>query len=183
MNKFWPTLNLSAIESAKCRSEFHKLSLALLDSASKLASSYEFRYNFTWPVRHFPHPAMISTAHSFSCPTALAVALGGWCNVPKSLNVHLMHRSSLMTAGQDRSIWLRGTKLQEGRQNFILQTFVICIPWQLNWSNKYIQAVDSKTGRKEACRRRLERKKNYKRIALNGFSGLRIRRGRVFWRR
>ena len=59
-------------------------------------------YNFTWPVRHYPHSAMISTALPSSGPTALAVALAGCCTVPTSLNVHLMYRSYIMTAGQDR---------------------------------------------------------------------------------
>jgi len=101
MYKFWPTSNLSATESAKCRSEFHKLPLVLLDSAYRLVSSFEVPYNFTWPFRHFPHSAMISTDHPFSGPTALAAALAGFSDVPKSLNVHLMCRSSIMTAGQD----------------------------------------------------------------------------------
>jgi len=46
---------------------------------------------------------MISTTVPFSCPTTLAVDLGGCCNVPISLNVHLMYRSSIVTAGQDWS--------------------------------------------------------------------------------
>jgi hypothetical protein len=45
---------------------------------------------------------MISTAHLFSGPTALAVALAGCGNNPISLNVDLMYRSSIMIAGQDR---------------------------------------------------------------------------------
>jgi len=45
---------------------------------------------------------MISTALPYSGPTALAVALAGCCTVPTSLNVHLMYRSYIMTAGQDR---------------------------------------------------------------------------------
>ena len=106
MYRFWPTLNLSAIESAKCPSELHKLPLALSNSAYRLASSYEFHYNFTWPFRHFPHSAMICTAHPFSGPTALAVALAECCNVPISQNVHLMYRSSILKAGQDRSLGL-----------------------------------------------------------------------------
>jgi hypothetical protein len=92
----------AGIESSKCRSEFHKLPLALLHSACRLASSYAIHYIFTWPIRHSPHPAMISTAHPFSGPTALAVALAGCCNFRISLNVHLMYRGSIMTAGQDR---------------------------------------------------------------------------------
>ena len=54
VNQFWPMSNLSGIESAKCRSEFHKLPVAFLHSAYRLDGSYEVRYNFTWPVRH-PH--------------------------------------------------------------------------------------------------------------------------------
>jgi len=111
MNKFWPTLNLSGIESAKCRSEYHRLPVALLHSAHTLASSYKVLYSFTWPVRHFPHSAMISTSHPFSGPTALAVALGGCCNVPISQIVHLMYRSSIMTVGQDRSLGLSNRRV------------------------------------------------------------------------
>jgi hypothetical protein len=60
------------------------------------------------PLRHFPHSNMISTAHSFSCPTALAVALGGRCRLPISQYPHLIARSSLMTRGEDRwSFYLR----------------------------------------------------------------------------
>jgi hypothetical protein len=102
MYKFWPTLNLSAIESVKCRSEFHKLPLALFHSAYRLASSYEFHHNFTWPVGHSSHSAMISTAHPIGGPTALTVALAGCCNFSISPNVHLMYRSYLMTTGEER---------------------------------------------------------------------------------
>jgi len=107
-SKFWPTKNLPAMESAKCRSQFHTLPLALLPSAYSLDSSYEVPYNFTWPVRHFPHSAMICPAHPFSGPTALAVVLGGCWNFPISLNVSLMSRLSLITAGLGRrSFYLR----------------------------------------------------------------------------
>ena len=100
--KLWATSNRAGIESWKCRSEFHKLPLALLHSVYRLASSYEAPFIFTWPVRYYPHWTMISTALPFSGPTALAVALAGCCTVPTSLNVHLMYRSYVMTAGQDR---------------------------------------------------------------------------------
>jgi len=101
-SKFWPTKNLSAIDSAKCRSEFLKLPLTLLHSAYRLDSSYELHYSFTWPVRHYPHSAMISTAHSISGPTALAVALAGRCIVRISLHLHLIIRRSVMTPGHER---------------------------------------------------------------------------------
>ena len=104
VHKFWPTSNMSGTQSAKCRSEIHKMPLALLHSAYRLASSYKLLYNFTWPVRHSPHSAMICTAHHFGGPTALAVTTAGCCNVSISQNVHLIYRSSIMTAGQDTYI-------------------------------------------------------------------------------
>jgi hypothetical protein len=124
-SKFWPTKKLPAIESATYRSEFHKLSLALLDSAYRPASSYEFHYIFTWSLWHFPNLAMISTANPFSGPTALAVALGGRCNKPISQNVHLISRRSLMKAGQNRrSLYLR----------FLLANIKTALPTAAQWT-------------------------------------------------
>ena len=68
---------------------------------------------------------MISTAHSISGPTALAIALGERCIISISLNVHLISRRSLMTPGRYR----RGFYLR-----YLLPNIKTAIPTAAQWT-------------------------------------------------